>query len=251
MTFKALVLAGTRPGGDRLSGHEGKSHKALIELGEMTLLERVVAALRTAGADQVAVSCDEGPVASEARRLGADVIPPGMGPSESTAMAFDALGAPLVVTTTDHALLRPDWVSDLIARTPDDADLGVMMAERAQVEESLPGTRRTYLRFSDGEWSGCNLFYLRTPESRRAIETWRAVEADRKRPWRIARRLGLATLLDYVLGRLSLAAGIEKLGAKIGVEARLVRATSGLAAVDVDKPEDLVDVRRVLSGPAI
>jgi len=41
----ALVLAGTRAGGDPLAEHAGVSHKALIEVGGRTMIERVVEAL--------------------------------------------------------------------------------------------------------------------------------------------------------------------------------------------------------------
>ena len=34
------------------------------------------------------------------------------------------------------------------------------------------------MRFADGQWSGCNLFFLKTPRARAAIDSWQAVEAD-------------------------------------------------------------------------
>lgn len=244
----ALVLAGERPGGDPFARELGIAHKALIELGGETLLERVVSALRRASIETVAVSSAEGPVADLARALGAQVIAPQAGPSASVAHAFDALGAPLVVTTSDHALLEAEWVRELVGRTPDSADLSLMLAERARVESALPSSRRTYLRFADGQWSGCNLFYLRTPRARRAIETWSMVEAHRKRPWRIAARLGPATLVAMALRRLTLAEGLARLGRRIGIDAVLVPASDGLAAVDIDKQADLESVRRLLAA---
>lgn len=246
----ALVLAGTRPGGDPLAGAEGKPHKALIEIEGRALLERVVVALSEAGIERIGVSCDEGPVADLARRLGCEIMPTGAGPSESASIAFARLGAPLVITTADHALLKPEWVRELIEQTPEDADLGVALAQREAIEVTMPGSKRTYLRFADGAWSGCNLFFLRTPAAEAALATWRSVEADRKRPWRIARRLGLGTLITYAAGQLSLADGIARLGRRIGIEARMVRASDGLAAVDVDKPQDLVDIRAYLARTA-
>ena len=250
MSFAALVLAGSRPGVDPLAGAEGKAHKALIEIEGRALLERVVTALREAGAEPIAVSCDHPQVMDLARALGADVVPTGRGPSESVALAFEALGAPLVVTTADHALLEPRWIAALHEGTPADADVGLMLASREQIEQVLPGSRRTYLRLADGEWSGCNLFYLRTVQARNAIAVWERVEADRKRPWRIVSRLGLGTLVAYALGRLTMAQGIATLGKRMGVAASLVKAPDGLAAVDVDKPDDLNDIRALLARGA-
>ena len=244
----AVILAGTRPGGDPLAGVEGAAHKALIELEGRPLLERVLAAVRGAGIGRVLVVCEEGPVADLARSLGANVVYQAAGPSESVMGALDRAGTPLLVTTSDHALLQTEWVGDFIADTPGDCDLSVMLARREDVEAAMPGSRRTYLRFADGEWSGCNLFYLRTPQARAAIETWRAIERDRKRPWKIAARLGVGMLLSYLLGRLTLAETLDKLGARVGVRARLVPARNGLAAVDIDKPQDLQDVRALLAG---
>ncbi|MAW89918.1 MAG: GTP--adenosylcobinamide-phosphate guanylyltransferase [Altererythrobacter sp.] len=247
MTAAALVLAGTRPGGDPFAEGLGVPHKALIELEGEPLLNRVISALRGAGIQRIAVSCDKGPVADLAIALGAEVLAPGRGPSASVGLALDALGTPLLVTTSDHALLEAGWVRELIEGTRSDADVSVMLARRDAIERAMEGTKRTYLRFADGQWSGCNLFYLQSPDAAKAIETWAMVEADRKRPWKIAARLGPATLFSMLLGRLSLQEGLERLGRRIGISAQLVAASDGLAAVDVDKQADLDAVRELLT----
>jgi len=154
----------------------------------------------------------------------------------------------MIVTTADHALLQPEWVRDFLSDTPPEADVSVLLARRDAVETALPGSRRTYLRLADGGWSGCNLFLLASPRASSAMSTWSAVEADRKRPWRIAARLGAGTLWRYVLGRLTMAEAIARLGRRIGIEARAVAARDGLAAVDVDKPGDLAQVRALIAG---
>lgn len=245
MSGAALILAGSRPGApDPVAGAEGVAHKALATVAGETLLARVAGAL--AGAARVAVSANDPVVISEATRLGLDVLPPSAGPSSSVAAALETLGTPLVVTTADHALLRAEWVAALIAGTPAGADVTVMLAERARVEADAPPSRRTWLRFADGHWSGCNLFYLATPQAARAIDLWRLVEANRKRPWRIVARLGPGLLLRFLLGRLTLADAIGTLGRKAGIVAAVVPAPHGLAAVDVDTPADLALVRSLV-----
>jgi hypothetical protein len=162
------------------------------------------------------------------------------------ARALAALGTPLLVTTADHALLMPEWITRFIADAPA-VDVAALLARRPVVEAVAPATQRTWLRFADGAWSGCNLFWLRTPNAAAAIGLWRLVEADRKRPWRIVCRLGPGLLLRYLLGRLTLAAAVHHLGHRAGVEAAVVATPFGLAAIDVDKPADLELVQGLLA----
>ena len=244
----ALVLAGSRGESDPLATAAGVAHKALIEVGGEPLLTRVVGALRAARCTRILVCCEAGPVEALARDLATEVVPPAVGPSGSVLRGLETSGTPLLVTTADHGLLRAEWVRELIDGAPDGCDVAVMLAERTRVEIAMPHSRRTYLRFADGHWSGCNLFLLRTPAARAAVEEWTRVEAHRKRPWRIVARLGFPLLVSYALGRLTLAAGLARLGERIGVRAALVPASDGLAAVDVDTLRDLEDVRTLVEG---
>lgn len=248
MSFNALVLAGSRGGTDPLADYAGVSDKALIEIGGETMLAHVVAALRQAGAQRIAVSASSQAVADHAASLGAGPLAAEPGPSRSAAAGLAALGAPLLVTTADHALLDPAWIRDFLADVPASADVAALLARRELVEAAAPATRRTYLRFADGDWSGCNLFLFATPRAAAAIKLWRAVEADRKRPWRIVRRLGPALLLRYLVRRLTLAEAIAHLGHTAGVTAAIVPARDGRAAIDVDKPADLDLVRTMTAA---
>lgn len=246
--FTALVLAGERPGApDPAAAYAGVAHKALIELEGRPLLARVVGALRDAGATRIAVSTSTAQVAALAASLGVEVIAASSSPSLSVAQGVEALGFPVLVTTADHALLQPPWVRQFLDDAPADADIAALLAPQAAVVQAAPQTQRTYLRFADGRYSACNLFLLRTPAALNLISLWRAVEAERKRPWRIAARLGLVTLLLYALGLLTLDGAVTRLGRRAGVRAAAVRTPYGLAAVDVDKPSDL-DLVRALVG---
>ena len=243
---RALVLAGARPGPDPLAAYAGVSHKALIPIGGTPMLARVVGALRAAGVARVAVSTSEAAVSELAANLGAEVLAAEAGPSLSALRGVEALGTPVLVTTADHALLEPVWITRFAADAPLDADLSVLLAKRQAVEAAAPGARRTYLRFADGDWSGCNLFLMRNDRALGAIELWRTLEADRKSPWRIIRRLGPATLARYLARRLTLAEAIARLSALSGTQAAAVASPFGLAAVDGDQPADLDLVRGLI-----
>lgn len=245
---RALVLAGARPQADPAAAYAGVSHKALIQLGGQPLLERVVSALAGANVPWITVMTSDAEVAKLARALEAKVLPAAAGPSLSVLNGVEALGTPVLVTTSDHALLEAEWITRFMADAPPEADVCVLLARREAVEAAAPGSRRTYLKFADGEWSGCNLFLLRNDRALGAIRLWRSIEADRKRPWRIVGRLGPIALARYLAGRMTLAEALERLGRLCGAKAAAVESPYGLAAVDVDKPADLDFVRRVVNS---
>lgn len=246
--FSALVLAGSRGGVDPVAAYGEAPHKALILLNDQTLLARVVDALRGAGAGRIAVVSSHPEVRAEIERLGCEALDEAEGPSLSVRTGAEALGAPLLITTADHALLRPEWITQFRADAPPEADVSVLMAARATVEAAAPDTQRTWLRLADGDWSGCNLFYFATTRALAVLDLWRRVEAERKRPWKMAQILGPRMLLRYLFRRLTLQAAAARLGDLAGVRAAVVESRFGLASVDVDKPADLDLVRRVVGS---
>jgi GTP:adenosylcobinamide-phosphate guanylyltransferase len=244
----AVILAGSRPGSDAVAESENVSSKALIKIDGASMLEHVIDALEAAGIGRIVVMSDAGPVAQIAADRGVAVLAPAQGPSDSALKALELLGAPLLVTTVDHPLLRPQWIRQFLADAPTGADIVAMLARREDVEAAIPGSRRTWLRFSDGHWSGCNLFLVRTAGARGALKFWKQVEEDRKQPWRIARAIGPVTLVRYLVGRLSRAEAFTSLGRTMGSEVAAVTASSGLAALDVDTAADLRLVRSIIEG---
>src|SRR3546814_14105539 len=60
---------------------------------------------------------------------------------------------------------------------------------------AVPDTQRTWLRFADGHFSGCNMFYLATPAAAGVVQFWRSLEADRKHPLKMLRKIGAGSAL--------------------------------------------------------
>ncbi len=249
--FKALILAGSRGGEvDPVAAYAGVSHKALITLEGRALLDRVLSAVGAAGPETIGVAANDEAIKTRLADADVVILPPASGPSQSVETAAGALGFPLLVTTVDHALLKPEWITSFLADCPDWADVAVLLASEEKVQAAAPGTQRTYLRFQDGRYSGCNLFVLRNEAALNVVHVWRKVEAMRKQPWKIAALLGPSFLFRYLLNRLTLDEAVLRLGRLAGVKAAAVRAHDGLAAVDVDKPSDLDLVRRIVGEKA-
>lgn len=247
----ALVLAGSRAGGDPLAAYAGVSHKALIEIGGRTMLERVVTALTAVPEiGRIIVAIERPEIVAALPSCGKPIVAmaAASGPSASVAAALQAEGTPLLVTTADHALLTPAWVTEFLSAVPDTADAAIALARREAICAAVPDTQRTYLRFADGDYSGCNLFLLRRPAAAGVVRLWEQIEGYRKRPLRMLWRLGFTHALRYQFGRLSLDGALARLGALSGARIGFITLRDGRSAVDVDEPADLDLVRRLVGS---
>ncbi len=170
-------------------------------------------------------------------------------PSASVLQAMANLPLPILVTTADNPLLTPDIVAYFLHEAGNSGcDVVAGVATRQTVEAAGSTARRTYMTFSDGAISGCNLFALATEQSRRAVVFWQRLEALRKSPLAMARTLGLGTLLRYRIGALTWKPS-WRWPASASCRAGLVNLPFPDAAHDVDKPEDLAFVTARLATP--
>lgn len=257
----ALVLAGSRGGRpDPMALEAGVSHKALLLVDGTTMLERVLCALRACpGIGRIVVSAEqaEALLAPLHGRLPAAVggMPDVLGreasasPSRSLAAVLEEFGTPLLVTTADHALLTPAMLSHVLSRAPA-SDIVAAVARSEVVLTAYPGTRRTWLRFRDGRFSGCNLFLLRTGRALRVVNFWSRLERRRKQPLAMAWLIGPVSLIAYTLRLATLAGMLRRLGRRIGADLAVVEMPFADAAIDVDKPDDLRLVREIVARRA-
>ncbi|CAO3433252.1 nucleotidyltransferase family protein [Azospirillum doebereinerae] len=256
-TITAIVLAGSRGADDPVAVAAGVSHKALAPAAGVPMLVRVLETLAAVPRiGRMAVVIERPDLVLEnpafARFLAQGrlaVVPAASSPSRSVLAALEAVPDPFpcLVTTADHPLLTPAMVEHFWTHAPPDADAAVGLARAETIRAAHPDTRRTYLRFGDGAWSGCNLFALRTAAALSVVTFWRRVERDRKKPWRMIRLLGPGTLLSYALGRLRLGTALAVLGRRTGTRLAAVDMPFADAAVDVDRADDLALAEAVLA----
>jgi CTP:molybdopterin cytidylyltransferase MocA len=247
-SFSAVVLAADRTVPDPVAQAAGVPCKALAPVGGTPMVIRVLDALAAAQMVGARVLCGPGReiVAAEPllqARLAAGVrwLPPEATPSTSAYAALQTVAAatPVLLTTADHALLSPAIVDHFCRQAlGTGCDLVAGFAAHAAIMAAYPGMRRTATRFQDGPLCGCNLYAFLTPRSRLAADIWRQVEKDRKSPWKMLQRLGPGVLLRYLLGRLTLAAGLRRISRRMGFRVGAVILPFAEAAVDVDTVAD-------------
>ncbi len=250
-----LVLAGSRGGGDAVARMAGVESKVFAPVAGVPMLERVVAALRAALPEAPVTVAMAPPDSPRSRALidrlcqdGLGLMVPAASPARTVAAALPDDGRALLVVTADHALLTPAMVRHFLATIADGTNAAAAVASRATIAAAYPETRRTYWRFADRHVSGCNLFLLSGREAAAIVEFWISLERHRKQPWVMIRRLGLLTLLRFALGRLSLDRALERLGGRVGARLAAIDMPFAEAAMDVDRPADLILAERILNG---
>ncbi len=255
-----LVLAGDRHSKDPLVEHFGVAGKALVPLGGVALLERVLGVVgQWPATRRVVLVAPETPeyqqVVNQFEFAPDQLtwIAPGKTLHESIESALCVHGCwreTGLVVSADHGLLQPQWLNQVASSLSQQTDLIVAMADWSKVMSAYPGNRRTRYRFSDQSLCGGNLFAFRMPGFSRVLARWHAVEQDRKKPWRMLSMLGISNLARYVSGRLSSTEAFAALSKLAGVNVRPEIVMDPSIAVDVDGLADLTLAEQILAQRA-
>lgn len=273
--FRAVILAGERPGGSPISHAFNVDASVMVPVAGKPALARVMHAIEESRCSGGGIIC--GPSA-EVVSTGGDLqrllqhpqfewLAPASGPAASALRALDELAHfPVLLTAGDHALLTGEIVDDFCTRALSESpgessgqtapsspagdaayDLVIGFVPYALVKAAWPESRRTVLKFSNGQFCGSNLFAILNPAGRKALDFWRQAEADRKHPWKIARRFGLMALILYACRLLSLEDALRGLSKAAGCRIGHVQVGFARAAVDVDSVEDQKLAEQILS----
>lgn len=257
--FTALDPVGSRGADNQLTRNVGQRYKAFVPVAGAPMLLRVLRTLMASrSVERIALCIDEealpaaGPELSAVLAAGRiSTVPCRSSPVLSVIGLLETRGdwLPLLVTTADHPLLTASMVDYFCSRAAHmDADLIAAVAPAALVRQTHPEAVRTYYRFADQAYCGCNLFILKSPQAGQGVAFWSRLEPYRKRPWRMAWAIGPIALCQFLLGRLSLEAATRRFSEAIGVTVRTVTMPFADAAVDVDSPADLRLAERILCG---
>ncbi|MCS7283505.1 MAG: nucleotidyltransferase family protein [Anaerolineae bacterium] len=154
----------------------------------------------------------------------------------------------VVVSSSDIPLLTPrivDLFVEECLRT--DHDIYYSIVERSVMEGRFPTSRRSYVRLSDGEFAGGDIFLVRAGARMADPELWRRVTNARKSALAQAQLIGgLWAVLKLLLGRMSLAEAERRASRALEIRGRAVVCPHPEVGMDVDKPFQLEIVRSIL-----
>ena len=270
--FSVLILAGQRKDVvDPLCEHAGVSHKALVPICGKIMIDYVLTAIGAvpksgpifiSGFDINSLadirSCADADIENISQPVSIQIAdlkqaPSGDGPADSAALAIESgINLPCLITTCDHALLTPDIITEFIEKAEkEEGDFFVGFASKDVISAQYPTTKRTYLKFSDIDVSGCNLFYIKSKKGVKAIEFWREAQDLRKKPLKLALKIGFSIGARYLLGRLSLKSAFKYASKRLNIKAKPILISIAQAAIDVDKPDDKILVEGIIKARSV
>jgi GTP:adenosylcobinamide-phosphate guanylyltransferase len=255
-TWTAIVMAGERAGGDPLAAHFGAPLKALVPVAGEAMVSRVVRTLLAAPSVARVLILAQAPdkvMSGGAAWLAEDPRVAGAISGASLADAIEAVAGsavapwPVVITTADHPLLTVGAVEHFIAAITG-ADVAFGAVAKEVMDAAYPGNTRTWQRLRGGAYTGANLFALTGPAARAAIDLYRKIETDRKRPLKLLGHFGPLLALRAATRTISFEAALAAVGRRIGVSLRLVALPEAEAGIDVDKPSDHALAEEILAA---
>lgn len=237
---RVIVLAAQRDGKlDPLAAAAGVSHKCLVPIGGRPLLAHVLDALSRVGrVSEVRIVVEPGAEA----RLKQVAVAAGMMASfaeaanniaDSVYAGAEGTSGPVVITTADNVLLTPAAVDQVIDKLVAGADTVIALARKEDVLFAHPEGQRRFYRFSDGEFSNCNLYGL-SQAGLRLAETFRSGGQFAKHPMRIAKAFGFFNLFLLRFALVPLDAAMRRMSRRFRVRVVSVVLSDGAHAIDVD-----------------
>lgn len=154
----------------------------------------------------------------------------------------------VLISSSDIPLLTGAMVERLLALCADPAvDIYHTIVSREKMEQRFPGSRRSYVHFSDGDFAAGDIHVVAPHIGHKHRDLWDDLLDSRKNALKQAARLGPVFFAKLMAHRLSLAE-LERLAReKFGINARALPVDDAEMGMDADKPFQLEICRRELA----
>ena len=239
-----MILAGQRLGRvDPLASRYGQEHKCLIPMLGRPIIGYVLDAVDEAFPTAPLVISINDPGALDghpeiqrfvdAGRL--TVVKSERNLLESVIAGSADVEYPLLLTTGDNVLVTAEAYRAFHASALEQqADGAAMLARKEDVLAEHPQGQMRFWKFSDGEFSNCNTFWMRNPQALQMAEIFREGGQFLKFPRRFIGAFGALNLIGYRLGVLRTSTMLDRISRRFGKRIRVQIADRGRFAIDVD-----------------
>lgn len=244
--YDAIVLAGGENSG-QLSEFSSQPYEAMIEIEGKPMVTFVTAALaNTPQVDRIFVLGPAQMLEKCSFPEKVEVLEGGKTIIQTIQRGMTALGheRKTLVVTADIPLLTSAAIEDFLSKCAEsEADLYYPIVKKELNDRYYPGNRRTYVRFTDGIYTGGNIFLVNPAIVPQCLQVAEKLIEHRKNPFQLCRILGWGFVLQFLLGTLSIPKVKERVAQLLGIQGAVVHSRYPELGIDVDKPSDLELVR--------
>jgi molybdopterin-guanine dinucleotide biosynthesis protein A len=247
--INAVVLAGG-PEDDVARLQPGAPNKAFVNIGGVTLVGRVLGALRGSSlVERIVVVAPPSVRGHPDLALADELRPDGVRIRDSLRNGLEGFAGDdaVLVVASDLPVLTSAAVEDFIMRANAlDADVAYGCVEERVHLQRFPEVPHTWARMRDGTFCGGGIVAIKPralPQLERFIER---LGAARKHPFRLASLFGWDMLARFAVGRLSIATAEARATKILGAPVRAVVSPYPETAVNVDRVSDVALAERLV-----
>ncbi len=248
MPIDIVILAGAPAGSDMLPEDPERS-RAMIELGDKTMLQWVVDAFRASKSAGRIIAV--GNVSAG----GLDEV---IAPSDSflgnLMLGVEACpdSSHIVVSTSDIPMITPESIDDFVSRAIESGgDMCYPIIPIDSCRAKYPDMKRTCLKLKEGTFTGGNMMMMSTGFLRRNQGLISGAYAARKKPLALASMVGLGLLLRIPLSQLLCPCMLptalleKKVSKMLGGKVAGIRSEYAEIGSDIDKLGDLEQAKKL------
>jgi len=258
--LSVLILAASRLGSqDVVAQSQNVSHKCLITLDGMIMLERVVGVLKASKyIDRIFISIenenllDSVPVVREMRAKGEVQF---VQSYENLFLSVTAATRdindpfPLLITTADNALHTTEMLDYFCERLlTGNPDAGIAMTPASLLLEAYPEGQRAFYNLKGGGWSSCNLYGLMTEKALAATKAFEGGGQFGKNPQRTLKAFGFVFMVLYRYRLATIDTLYKRLSRRWGIDLKLIHMPFADGPIDVDNAGDMILVEKILKA---
>lgn len=188
----AIVLAGAR--GDEFG--ENITSRAMVKIGGVTMLDRVINALDIA--DEIIA------VGNVETDYDIKILPPCQGLMENIRLASEhTTGDYILLATSDIPLITKDAVRKFVREAMSyDAGFVYPVCSEKNCLKYYPELKRTYVKIREGSFTGGNIMLMKRDFLKKVLPILKELYDARKSPLKIAKMIGGDIILRLIFSKI-------------------------------------------------
>lgn len=142
----------------------------------------------------------------------------------------------ILIISSDIPLITPEIIRGFVAECgPQDGDLYYAVVEEKTMESCFPASKRTFVPFKEGRYSGGDAFLADVAATTGNIPLAQALTGSRKNYLKQAQLIGLDFIIRFLMRRMTVHEAARRAGKKAQLDIRVVDTRFAELGMDLDK----------------